>query len=363
MRRTPCVPSPVFLCLAAFLTLSLPNGAGGQPPRVVNVGTARGVLGAKIRGTITPIEEVDGTPLSLPLVIITGTRPGAVVWVQALTHGDEYGGARALQQVVATLDPTEMTGTVVAVMASNTAAFRALRRVNPNLDDGDDLGRIFPGGDRFATQRVAAAITAAVRGSGAEYFLDLHTGGDRFRQLPFILYTPGGSIGAARYDSLAALFGVRTVWRDTLHTFPGGPTTIFSANGIPSFLLEIGGGQPIDDRDTALQTDAVRSFLRGVGVLPGDASRRAEYTVVRGYRVATNARGGFFDAAVKPGDAVVAGGTLGTITNVYGELVETLTAPVDAVVLGVSTYPAWPSGGWLVELGTGITVEKGRPRE
>ena len=89
---------------------------------------------------------------------------------------------------------------------------------------------------------------------------------------------------------------------------------------------------------------------------------RADYTVVRGYRVVTNARGGFFDAAVRPGDAVVAGGVLGTITNVFGELVETLTAPEDALVIGVSTYPAWPSGGWLLELGTGVKVERGRPR-
>jgi len=51
-----------------------------------------------------------------------------------------------------------------------------------------------------------------------------------------------------------------------------------------------------------------------------------------------------------------------TITNVFGEVVETLTAPVDAVVIGVSTYPAWPTGGWLIELGTGGTVVRGRPR-
>ena len=360
--RPPSPCSAVGLCLTVGLLAARPNEADGQTPRIVNLGTAHGVPGEKIRGTMAPIEEADGTAVPLPLVVITGTGPGPVVWVQALTHGDEYGGARALQQVVASLDPTEMRGTVVAVMTANTAAFRALRRVNPNLDDGDDLGRIFPGGDRFATQRVAAAITASVRQSGAEYFLDLHTGGDRFRQLPFVLYTPGGTIPVNRYDSLATLFGVSTVWRDTLHIFPGGPTTIFSAAGIPSFLLEIGGGQPVDDRDTALQADAVRSFLRGVGVLPGSASTRADYTVVRGYRVVTNARGGFFDAAVRPGDAVVAGGVLGTITNVFGELVETLTAPEDALVIGVSTYPAWPSGGWLLELGTGVKVERGRPR-
>ncbi|MFN8580985.1 MAG: succinylglutamate desuccinylase/aspartoacylase family protein [Gemmatimonadaceae bacterium] len=277
----------------------------------------------------------------------------------SLDAGDEYGGARALQRVVASVQPSELYGTVVAVMVSNAAAFQGLQRVNPNLDDLDDLGRVFPGREQFATQRVAAALFKALRSSGAEFFLDLHTGGDRFQQLPFILYTPGGSVPTARYDSLAALFGVPTVWRDTTHIFPGGPTTVFSQAGVPSFLLEIGGGQPIRDADVELQAGAVRSFLRGVGALPGAATVLTEYHVVQGYRVVTNARGGFFDPTVKPGARVASGDPVGTISNVFGEVVETMRAPADAIVIGVSTYPAWATGGWLIELGTGLVT---RPR-
>ena len=41
--------------------------------------------------------------------------------------------------------------------------------------------------------------------------------------------------------------------------------------------------------------------------------------------------------------------------DVYGDTVETLTAPAGSdVVLGVSTYPAAATGGWLFELGTGL---------
>jgi hypothetical protein len=48
------------------------------------------------------------------------------------------------------------------------------------------------------------------------------------------------------------------------------------------------------------------------------------------------------------------GSVLGRIDDVYGDTVETLTAPAGAdIVLGVSTYPAAPTGGWLLELGTG----------
>ena len=38
-----------------------------------------------------------------------------------------------------------------------------------------------------------------------------------------------------------------------------------------------------------------------------------------------------------------------------GDLVETMRAPAGSdIVLGVSTYPAAPTGGWLFELGSGL---------
>ncbi|MFN8575195.1 MAG: hypothetical protein U0132_24285, partial [Gemmatimonadaceae bacterium] len=113
--------SRALLMLVAALVVVTPDDTVAQSPRAVEVGTARGVAGAKVRGALNPIEEADGTPLSLPVVVVTGTRPGPLVWVQALTHGDEFGGARALQQVLAALDPNEMSGTVVAAMVANTA--------------------------------------------------------------------------------------------------------------------------------------------------------------------------------------------------------------------------------------------------
>jgi predicted deacylase len=328
--------------------------ATGQ--RIVTAGTATGEPGAKVRGAIAAVEHVDGSPRSLPVVVITGRRAGPVVWLQCLSHGDEYGGALALQRVVAGLDPEQLRGTVVAVMAANPAAFQGLQRVNPNLDDLADLGDVFPGRAGFATERIASAITRATDEVRPDYFVDLHTGGDRFLEHPFVFYTQLGQVPAARYDSLATFFGLPTVWRDTMKIFPRGPTTQMSERGVPAFLLEVGGGQPIRASDTEQQANAVQSFLRGVGSLPGEPVRLPRYTVVRSYRIVTNARGGFFTALVRPGDVITAGMPLGTITNVFGEVVETLRAPEGAMlVIGVSTYPAWASGGWLFEVGAEVS--------
>ena len=349
MRRIERI-APLFLAAA----MAAPATVTGADATSIEIGTARGAAGQAVRGSLKVAEAADGTPISLPIVIVTGRQEGPVVWLEASAHGDEYGGPRALQDVVRGLDPQAMSGTVVAVMIAKPFAFRALQRVTPNLDDLMDFGDAFPGRDRFATERIGAAVTAAVK-RVAQYFVDFHTGGDRFRQQPFVFYSVTGTVPVDRYDELARGFGVPTLWRDTESIFSHDATTIFSAAGIPSFLLEVGGGQPLDPKDVRFQADAARSFLRKVGVLPGEPARPAVYTMLTGYRIVTNARGGFFAAAVNPGDRVRSGSVLGEIVDVYGDTVETMTAPEGTdIVLGVSTYPAAATGGWLFELGTGL---------
>ena len=342
-----------------FLLLAPPRETRGADVRgPLQVGTARGLPGRAVRGALPVAEDSDGSPISLPVAVVTGTRPGPVVWVNAASHGDEYGGPRALQEVVRGLDPEIMSGALVAVFVANPPALRGLQRVNPSLDDLADMGDAFPGRARFATERIAAALTENVK-RAADFFIDLHTGGDRFRQHPFVFYTLTPAIPDARYDDLARGFGLPTLWRDANRIFPNDAVTTFAAAGIPAFLLEVGGGQPLDAADLRLQANAVRSFLRKAGVLPGEPSRAASTAIVTGYRIVTNSRGGFFEAGVRAGDRVREGSVLGRIYDVYGDLVETMTAPAGAdVVLGVSTYPAAPTGGWLLELGTGLAEGK-----
>ena len=356
MPRFRLIPPLILAVLAAGVS------AIGAERKPVEIGTAKGVAGQTVRGSLVVAEAADGSPVALPIAIVTGRQLGPVVWVEASAHGDEYGGPRALQDVVRSLDPAAMTGTVVAVMITNPPAFRGLQRVNPNLDDLEDMGDAFPGRDRFATERIAAAVYSNVR-RVADYFVDLHTGGDRFRQHPFVFYTVTGTVPADRCDELARSFGVPTLWRDTEKVFSNDSTTTLSAAGIPSFLLEVGGGQPLDPSDIRLQADGVRGLLRKVGVLPFEPLRLVFYTTVTGYKIVTNARGGFFEAAVKPGDRVHAGSVLGKIFDVYGDVVETMTAPPGTdIVLGVSTYPAAATGGWLFELGTGLQEIPARGR-
>ena len=263
IRRGALTAATAVLAAAALPLL----GASAPKDWPVSVGSAHGAAGRAVRGTLKVAEAADGTPVELPIQIVSGERPGPIVWVEAATHGDEYGGVRALQELVRGLDPRAMSGAVVAVMITNPPAFRGLQRVNPNLDDLSDMGDVFPGRERFATERIAAAVDAEVR-RVADAFVDLHTGGDRFRQCPFVFYSPTGTVPEQRYDELARSFGVPLLWRDTQKVFAHDAVTTFSGAGIPSFLLEVGGGQPLDPSDLRYQAAAVSNLLRKLGVVP-----------------------------------------------------------------------------------------------
>jgi predicted deacylase len=284
-------------------------------------------------------------------VIVDAQQHGPVVWLLSCGTGDEFGGALALQRVVKALDPATMTGLVILIPIANPPAFQAMRRVNPSPDDLMDFGSAFPGEPRFATERIAEKYTALWK-EHADFVVDLHTGGDRFVQHPFVIFTVTGKVPAERMESLARMFGVPTLWRDRDKVFESDIIINVPAMGIPAFLLEVGGGGVMERQQDARQAEFALSFLRGIDIIPGDPSRAEQVSVVEKYRIITPSRGGFFYPLVKPGDPVSEGTPLARIVDVYGDEVEVLRSPVSgAIVLGIQEFPLVTTGSWVAELG------------
>ncbi len=325
-----------------------PVQAASWPERV---GSAEVRPGAVTRGTIPLLEYADSSTVAAPVIVVAGREPGPVAWFIACGHGDEFGGALAIQRLARSLDPEQVKGLVVLVPVANPPAFQAMRRVNPSLDDLIDFGDAFPGRARFATERIAATYSA-LWAEHADFVVDLHTGGERFVQQPFVIFTVAGKVAGARMEELARTFGVPTLWRDRTKVFKDDVTMTLPDRGIPAFLLEVGGGAAMSRQQDERQAEFALSFLRGVGIVPGTPTRAERVDVVEEYRIVTPARGGFFHALAKPGDRLREGTPIGRVVNVYGDEVEVLSSPVgNALLLGIQDYPAVASGAWVAELG------------
>ncbi|MBM3855411.1 MAG: hypothetical protein FJ399_20030, partial [Verrucomicrobia bacterium] len=200
-----------FVAITALSLLSVePAGAATWPERV---GTAEVRPGEATRGRLPLLEYADGTEVAAPVIVVAGRTPGPVAWLIACGHGDEVGGALAMQRVAKALDPATLAGLVILIPVANPPAFQAMRRVNPSPDDLIDFGDAFSGSARFATERIAATYMDLWK-EHADYVVDFHTGGDRFVQTPFVIFTVTGTVPTERMESLARMFGVRTLWRD-----------------------------------------------------------------------------------------------------------------------------------------------------
>ena len=94
----------------------------------------------------------DGTALPLPGYVVRGGKPGPTLYVQASQHGTELNGIKAILEIVASLNPDELSGTLVAVPVSNPLAIRSRSYVakgdlNPSWNwpgdpDGENVQRI-----------------------------------------------------------------------------------------------------------------------------------------------------------------------------------------------------------------------------
>ena len=136
------------------------------------------------RDVLLPITRlVTGGDVSLPVRVVHGKEPGPVVWVNGAVHGDEVVGVEIIRQVLGSLSPKTMRGTLLAVPVVNVLGFMAGDRYLP---DRRDLNRSFPGSTRGSLAGRLAHLFMTQVVSKSEVGIDLHTGADRRANHPQI---------------------------------------------------------------------------------------------------------------------------------------------------------------------------------
>src|ERR1041385_6971863 len=171
---------------AACLFLSV-FSAGLLAQSSFTVGTATAQPGQKATGFLeVPAGTDPGT--SIPVAVIHGAKPGPVLALVSGAHGTEYASIIALEKVIQSLDPAQISGTVVVLPLVNIASFeQKVPHVNPV--DGKSMNRFYPGKpDGTQTERVSYAITKQVV-ERCDYLVDYH-GGDIDENLRPYSYWP-----------------------------------------------------------------------------------------------------------------------------------------------------------------------------
>jgi predicted deacylase len=298
-------------------------------PRALTVGHLSAEPGARAFGAV-PVDLGTAT-VEIPVVIINGAMPGPRVGVTAGIHGAEYVSIAALRRVAMSLDPATMTGSLVASLVSNPAAFAA-RSIYVDPLDGRNLNRSFPGDPGGSpTERLAAWLYANVI-APSDRFIDCHCGDLNEALVSFTGIEETGDADIDRVTlAMAEAYGLDyLVYGPT----PGSTTTAAAAAGIPAVLGEVGGQGRWPEEDVALHAAGLRRALHAAGLipLPDDGPRRAT-RVLRAESWLRSETTGFWHPAVEVGERVRAGQPVGEVQDAFGAVLQGVTAPLSGVVL------------------------------
>lgn len=291
----------------------------------IKVGTAVARPGAWTTGTLTLGHYPDG-PITTPVNILCGRHPGKVLWVQAAIHGAECGGALGLLSLLKRLDPQEMHGAIVGIMAANPTAFRALRRTTPH--DGENMNRLFGQPSWTTASRQAATVLMDTAWKTADAMMDLHSGGIQ-EVVPFYaLYWEDGSPASQESARLARAAGTPVIWRSTDAWLDGAMYTNFTRRGRPALIIECGSGGDLRPRDVDNFATAIGGVAQALGIVPGTPPAQKRYRTIGSCDLVFNRRGGYFLPAVPVGAVVDQGAVLGRVMDAHGAIVEEIKAPI-----------------------------------
>jgi len=296
---------------------------------------------------------LDLAGLDVPVVEITGSTDGPLLTVIAGVHGCEYAPMAAVRRWTRSLETRDLRGRVRAVPVLSLTSFRA-RSPFVIPEDGKNLNRCFPGSPAgtLAERLAYATFTQLITGSDA--LIDAHAGDMVEALQPFALYDAGPAEARAR--EMATAYGLGYVIRQEAgpDRAVGGTTSASAAEiGIPAIIAESG-------ECGLVQQDAVDRHVRGLdrvlallGIADDPAAGdAAPPTYLTRFLWLSCDDAGWWEPAVRPGEAVAAGRMLGTVSTLDGaRVLQTITAPADGVPMFITSSPAVAANGLLLGLG------------
>jgi len=343
--------------MIASAIASLP--ARAQQPSIT-VGTATAAVGQKANGFIDVPAGTDAAT-HIPVVVFRGAKPGPTLAIVSGSHGTEYASIIAVERLIAKLDATKLSGTVILVPLVNILSFeQKVPHVNPI--DNKSMNRFYPGKmDGTQTDRVSFLITQQVVDK-SDYLIDLH-GGDLDEDLrPYSYYTISGNEKVDRVSrDLALAFGLDHIIIQT--DFPRDPaasrylSNTALTRGKPAAIAEAGHAGTVEPGDVDSLVYGCENIMRYLKMMSGAAPFVKNPVWIEKVVTVSGDQPGIFYPEVKRGTYVAAGMKIGYVTDYIGNIVQEARSPVAGVVLYICAVPTMTKGAAIANIGVVATKE------
>jgi uncharacterized protein len=340
-------------CLAVLLFwVAIACAAAAQTN--FTVGSASAAPGQKAFGSIEVPARGDAAA-SIPVAVFHGAKAGPVLALVSGSHGTEYASIIALEEMIQTLDPAQISGTVIILPLVNIPSFQQkVPHVNPV--DGKSMNRFYPGNPEGSqTERVSWQITKQVV-ERCDYLIDYH-GGDLDENLRPYAYWPKS--GNAKQDAttrdMVLAFGLDTIiiWSDR----PKDPNAsryldnTANTRGKPAIAVEAGYSGTVKPQDVQRLVNGTLSVMRYLKMLPGPATMVEHPVWIGKIDTVESEQPGIFYPLVDRGTYVAAGTKIGYVTDFFGRTVYEAKAPAAGVVLYICGVPSMKKGDTVANIG------------
>jgi len=289
-------------------------------------------------------------PVTLPVHVLHGLRPGPTMFVSAAIHGDELNGVEIIRRVLRTLQPANISGTLLCIPVVNAYGFIGRSRYLP---DRRDLNRSFPGSaDGSLAARLAHLFLKEVV-ARCKFGIDLHTAAVHRVNLPQIR---ADTTRGKRTRELAEAFGCEVVIESPER--PGSLRKAAREAGIDVLVYEGGEGLRFDEFAIKAGVDGIAGVMLKTGMLelPEGVDPIPTPHAVRGPVFANASKwvrapdGGVFRTTKKIGEAVTPGETIGFVANPYEDSEAPVKSPRRGIIVGRTTLPIVNMGDALFHI-------------
>ncbi|MBN9245070.1 MAG: N(2)-acetyl-L-2,4-diaminobutanoate deacetylase DoeB [Mesorhizobium sp.] len=287
----------------------------------------------------------------IPICVIkNGSGPTALL--TGANHGDEYEGPLALYELARTLEPQNVSGTVIVVPAMNYPAFRAGTRTSP-IDKGN-MNRAFPGQpDGTVTAKIADYFQRELL-PRADLVFDFHSGGRTLDFVPFcaahILPDKEQEAKAfAAVEAFSAPWSVKMLEIDAVGMYD----TAAEEMGKVFVTTELGGGGTSRAETVRIARRGILNVLRHSGIVAGAVERQKTQwlDMPDGDCFSFAEEDGMIETMIDLGDPVKKGSVIARIhgTGRTGTAPQELFAKMDGV-LAARHFPGLVKAGDCVSV-------------
>ncbi len=293
----------------------------------------------------------DGAPMTMPLTVINGAKPGPTLYLQASVHGEEITGSEIVIRAAATVSPENLSGALIVAPMANIAAYLTRTR-NFALEErlGLNMHGVFPGAETFLTDRLAKKIYDEIL-LKSDMAIDMHTAmaGANCAPFSYVLPTDNDDGLLEKREAMAIACStsglVYYLSEEDCRSFrsiENYEATFFEQahlKGIPTILWEMGEGRRVTREYVQLGVDGIRNVMIQFDMLPGEVKTEKPITKFTKLACAFAEVGGLAHVTAKLETRVEKGQQIAEIIDPFGNTTPVL-APAAGTVLRVLTENA-----------------------